>query len=136
MSGFDELFERIRREIRRLMREIEEEFEEDRPMWTTDGRLEPLISMERLPDKYVLLIDLPYADLKALSIDLKGRRVIIECRLREEIRFSRWTVTREATFNRYYTEVELPEDIDLAGAYIEKDDRKKIVKIVVPRRRI
>jgi len=136
MSSFDEMFERVRREIRKLMREIEEEFEEDRPMWTTDGRLEPLISMERFPDKYVLLIDLPYADLRALSIDLRGRRVIIECRLREEIRFSRWTVTREAVFNRYYTEVELPEDVDLAGAYIEKDNLKKIVKIVVPRRRI
>ena len=135
MSSFDEMFERVRREIRRIMREIEEEFEEDRPMWTTDGILEPLISMERFPDKYVLLIDLPYADLRALSIDLRGRRVIIECRLKEEIRFSRWTVTREAVFNRYYTEVELPEDVDLAGAYIEKNDLKKIVKIVVPRRR-
>ncbi len=133
--SFDEVFERFRREIRRLMREFKEEFEEERPMWTTDGRLEPLISMERLPDKYVLLVDLPYADLRALSVDLRGRRVVIECRLREEIRFSRWTVTREAVFNRYYTEIELPEDIDPSGAYIEKDDARKIVKIVIPRRR-
>lgn len=135
MNSFDEIFERFRREIRRLMRELEKEFEEDRPMWTIDGRLEPLISMQKFPDKYVLLIDLPYADLKALSIDLRGRRVIIECRLKEEIRFSKWTVTKETSFKKYYTEIDLPEDINLAGAYIEKDDSRKIVKIVVPRKR-
>lgn len=135
MNSFDEIFERFRREIRRLMREFEKEFEEDRPMWTIDGRLEPLISMQKFPDKYVLLIDLPYADLKALSIDLRGRRVIVECRLKEEIRFSKWTVTKETSFNKYYTEIDLPEDINLTGAYIEKDDSRKIVKIVVPRKR-
>ncbi len=130
----DEFFERFRREIRRIMKEFEEEFEEEKPMWSTDGRLEPLLSLQRYPDRYELLIDLPYADLAALAIEIKGRRVILECRLKREITFTEWTVSRRASFNRYYAEFELPEDADPREAYIEKDEVRKIVRIIVPRR--
>lgn len=134
--SFEEIFDRIRREIRRIWREIEEELENELlgPMWDTSGRLEPLISMDRRPDRYTILIDLPYADLNSLSIEIKGRRVKIECKLASRIRFERWSAFRETTFDRYYTEFMLPEDAEASRAVIEKDVVRKILKIIVPRR--
>ncbi len=135
MSSWD-YFERLRREIRRIMREIEEDYEDERSMWDTSGRVEPLVSIDETPDRYIVLIDLPYADLKALSIDIRGRRVYVECRLAGTVKFDRWTVHRETVFDRYYTEFELPEDAIVDKAVIERVESKKIVKIIVPRRRV
>ncbi len=133
--NIEEFFERIRRELRRIWREIEEEMEEEtRPMWDTSGRLEPLVSIDRRPDKYIVLIDLPYADLKSLAVEIKGRRVKIECRLSCEIKFDKWSAYRETVFDRYYTEFTLPEDAETNRAVIEKDETRKIIRISVPRK--
>ena len=130
----EEFFERFRREIRRIIREFEEELEELRPMWDVNGALEPLISITKRPDKYIVLVDLPYADLNALSIEVKGRRVVIECSLSNELRFERWSAYGHTKFNRYHTEFLLPEDIDPTNIIIEKDDEHKVVRIIVPRK--
>ncbi len=134
--SFDELFEKVRKEIKKMWREFEETLREleERPMWDTTGRLEPLVSREERHDSYVILIDLPYADLKSLSIEFRGRKIRVECKLSRGVRFDRWTVSRETVFNRYYTEIELPEDADTSKAVIEKDENRKIVRIRVPRR--
>ncbi len=133
--GYEDFLERFRKEIRRFIREFEEDIEE-RSMWDINGRVEPLVSIDRRPDKYIILIDLPYADLKALSVDVRGRRVLIECRLSSGVRFSNWIVYSNTTFDRYYTEFELPEDAVVEGAVIERDESKKIIRIIVPRRRV
>lgn len=134
--SFEELFEKVRREIRKMWREFEEtlrEFEE-RPMWDTSGRLEPLVSKEERHDSYIILIDLPYADLGSLSIEFKGKKIRVECKLSRKVRFDKWIVYKGTEFDRYYTEIMLPEDADTSKAVIEKDESKKIIRIRIPRK--
>ena len=134
--SFDEFFEKVRKELYRLLREFREEFEEDKPMWDINGRIEPLVSIQEQHDKYIVLVDLPYADLKALSVNIRGRKISIECRLSSSLRFSNLVVYRETEFNRYYTELEVPEDADVNKANIVKDEVKKILKIIIPKKSI
>lgn len=132
----ENFFDKVRREIRRLWKELEETIEEfeEKPMWDTSGRLEPLVSQEERQDSYVIMIDLPFADLKSLSIEFIGRKIKVECKLSQNVRFDRWTVSGKTVFNRYYTEISLPEDVDVSKAFIEKDEVRKIVRIRIPRR--
>ncbi len=134
--SFEEFFERVRRELHRLLREFREELEEDKPMWDINGRIEPLVSIQEQHDKYIVLVDLPYADLKALSVNIRGRKISIECRLSSSLRFSNLVVYRETEFNRYYTELEVPEDADVNKANIVKDEVKKMLKIIIPKKSV
>ncbi|HDJ83732.1 MAG TPA: Hsp20/alpha crystallin family protein [Desulfurococcaceae archaeon] len=134
--GFDELA-RIRRRLRELLGEYETVFDESwselRPMWDVDGTLEPLYSLYEYSDKYVVVVDLPGADLSTLSVDVKGRRLVIRCRLKEELSFIKWgTIQREIRFREYVKVIELPENIDLSKFDVERKD--SLVVIIIGKR--
>ncbi len=131
--SFDELFEKIRRRIRELIDEFEEEIMELEPMWTADGVLEPLVSIERYPDKYVIVIDLPYADFEKLSLSIRDHLLIIECALKKEIAFERWGAYREIKFKRYHTTIKLPRDADVENIKIERDDARRMLRLIIPK---
>lgn len=131
--GFDELA-RIRRKLRELLGEYEAVFDESwselRSMWDVDGTLEPLYSLYEYPDKYVVVVDLPGADLSTLSVDVKGRRLEIRCRLKEELSFIRWgTIQREIRFREYVKVVELPGNIDLSKFDVERKGSLVVIMI-------
>ncbi len=132
----EEFFERIRRRMKELIDELSEEFERTSIMWTPDGILEPLVSFNEYPDKYEVIVDLPYADLNALSITIKHGKLIIECSLRREIRFERWGAYREVKFHRYRTMVKIPDDADIDNMAVEKDEYKRVIRIILPKKRI
>ena len=142
-------FERIRRKILdefdRLEKEIEATFtsimEETlgllhppRPMWSPEGALEPLVNIEEQDDKYIILIDLPYANLNTLSIDAKGRTLTIRCSLKRRIRFERWgTLQHQREFHEYKKTIILPEDADTPNFRVIR--RKECMLIIeVPKR--
>ena len=134
--GFDELA-RIRRRLRELLGEYETVFDESwselRPMWDVDGTLEPLYSLYEYSDKYVVVVDLPGADLSTLSVDVKGRRLVIRCRLKEELSFIKWgTIQREIRFREYVKVIELPENIDLSKFDVER--KGSLVVIIIGKR--
>ena len=134
--SFDELA-RIRRRLRELLGEYETVFDESwselGPMWRVDGTLEPLYSLYEYPDKYMVAIDLPGADLSTLSVDVKGRRLVIKCRLKEEMSFIRWgTIQREIRFREYVKVIELPENIDLSKFDIER--KGSLIVIIIGKR--
>ncbi|MCD6301460.1 MAG: Hsp20/alpha crystallin family protein [Staphylothermus sp.] len=134
--SFDELFEKMRKRIKELIDEFEEEIRELEPMWTADGVLEPLVSIGRYPDKYVVVIDLPYADFDTLSLSIKDHLLIIECALKREIMFERWGAYREIKFKRYHTAIRLPLDVDVENIRIEKDTARRMLRLIIPRIRI
>ncbi len=135
-------FEEYTRFRRRILRELLGEFEplldeswrELMPMWDSDGRLEPLYTIREYPDKYVIIIDLPGADFSTLSVDLKGRLLIVRSRLKQSVVFANWgTVQREIVFREYSKTIELPEDID--PEVFEVDHKKSMVIITIGRKR-
>ncbi len=132
--GFDELMDRIRKRIRELFDEITEEIERISPMWSPDGSLEPLVSTTTYPDRYEIIVDLPYADLDALAVTIKDNVLLIECQLRKEVRFERWGAYREIGFKRYRAAVHLPSDADIDKLRIEKEYAKRIIRIIIPRK--
>lgn len=132
----EEFFERLRRRMRKIFEEIEEEMESMKPMWTPDGALEPLVSLYEYPDKYEILIDLPYGDLRALSIEVRNNYLIVECQLKEEVHFEKWCVCSGTRFRRYYASIRLPDDVDVNNMVVERSENKGIVRITLPRRLI
>ncbi len=130
----EEFFERVRREMEELIKEIEEEFLGPRPMWNSDGSMEPLLTILDKGDHYEVVIDLPMADLRSLSIEVRGRRMLIECTLAREITFPRWSVYGETRFKRYRTEITLPEDADTGAMEVRKDEERKMVIVVFPKK--
>lgn len=130
--SFDELV-RIRRKLRELFGEYETVFDESwmnlKPMWDVDGRLEPLYTLYEYPDKYVIMVDLPVADPSTLSIDVKGRKLVVSCRLREEISFGDWgTIQKKLRFKEFVKVIELPSDVDTSKFNVE---RKGTIVIIV-----
>ncbi len=136
--SFEEYMRMRRRLLRELLGEVEPLFDESwreiTPMWDSDGRLEPLYTIREYPDKYVVIIDLPGADLTTLSVDLKGRLLIIKSKLRRSVLFSDWgTVQREIVFTEYAKTIELPEDIN--PEIFEVEHKKSMVIITIGRKR-
>lgn len=133
--SFEDLFERIRRRMKELFEEFEKELESTESMWTPDGMLEPLITIEKYPDRYEVIVDLPYADLRALSVKVRDHVMTIECELKREIRFDRWTAYREVRFRKYHTSIRLPRDSDPTNIRLERDEVRGIIRLIIPRLR-
>jgi len=142
--SFESFWRKILKELREyeeemdmLFREIAEnilEAEAIRPMWSTDGTLEPLLEFHEEVDKYVIVVDLPYADMRSLSIVGGEGKIIISCKLKTEVKFEKWgTVQRRTTFREYKKVLTLPDDADVSNFKVEKDERKCFVKILVPK---
>jgi len=131
--SLDEFFERIRRRIREMFEEMEEELASTRTMWSPDGVLEPLVSFNAYPDRYELVVDLPYGDLNALSIEVRDNLLTLKCQLKREIKFEKWGVFREIKFRRYETCIRLPPDADPSDLRVERDENRNIIRIIIPR---
>lgn len=146
MSYFEDFWKRILRRLReaeedfqKIFEGLTEEFLEPstKPMWSTEGVLEPLVQVNEEEDKYVVTIDLPYGDMKALSVTGGEGRVQVSCRLKKNVKFERWgTVQRSTEFKEYRKTIYLPEDADVANFTIQKREDKCMVRIIVPKRRI
>ncbi len=135
--SFEEYVRIRRRILRELLGEIEPLFDESwreiMPMWDSNGRLEPLYTIREYPDKYIIIIDLPGADFSTLSVDLKGRLLVIRSRLRQSVVFANWgTVQREIVFKEYSKTIELPEDINPEVFEVER--KKSMVIITIGRK--
>ncbi len=136
--SFEDYMRIRRRIIRELLQDVEPLFDESwhriTPMWDSDGRLEPLYTVREYPDKYIIIIDLPGADFSTLSVDLKGRLLVIRSRLKRSVTFSNWgTVQREIVFTEYAKTIELPEDID--PQVFDVAHKKSMVIITIGRKR-
>lgn len=143
MSFMDELRRRMLKRMREIEREFEaleeeisrafREFEETMlPYEAREGRLEPLTSMQEYPDKYVILLDLPLADLDAISVEAKGRKLYVRAQLRQKLRLDSWMSSlRGSSIHEYYKIVELPSDAKISEISVEK--RKGCLVIIVPR---
>lgn len=139
---------RKRRDIFRIIREIEEEIErefeeiidrflgqyEAKSMWGSDGTLEPLVEVKEIDNKYVIIVDLPLANLKTLSITGKYNTVEIRCQLKKDVRLDRWIIQRQTTFKEYRKTVVLPEDADVAKFKVRKYENFSIIEIIVPKK--
>ncbi len=139
---------RKRRDIFEIIREFEEEIErefeeiidrflgqyEAKSMWGSDGTLEPLIEVKETDNKYVIIVDLPLANLKTLSITGKYNTVEIRCQLKKDIRLDRWIIQRQTTFREYRKTVMLPEDADVAKFQVRKYENFSIIEIIVPKK--
>jgi HSP20 family protein len=132
--SMEEFIDRLRRRIRELFTEITEEMEKDEAMWSPDGYLRPLVSLTEYPDRYEMIIDLPHADLSSLAVIVQGNTLLLESKLKSEVRFNRWGAYREIRFKEYRETIRLPEDADPSRMKIYKDEGKSIVRIVIPKR--
>ncbi len=135
--SFEEYMKARRRILRELLGDIEPLFDESwreiMPMWDSSGRLEPLYTVREFPDRYIIIIDLPGADFSTLSVDLKGRLLIIKSRLKQSVMFANWgTVQREIVFKEYSKTIELPEDIN--PEVFEVEHKKSMVIITIGRK--
>lgn len=131
---FDRIRRRIEREFGRLMRE----HSILRLDLTPDGSLRPLYALYEYPDRYVVLVDLPEADTSTLEVKIVNDRLVIEARLRRDIRLGDiygHTIGREISVNRYKQVIPLPSDADPQKTSI-KVRPNKIVEIVIPRREV
>lgn len=144
MSYFEEFWRRMLKRLREAEEDLQKLFEElsetlgetsTKPMWSTEGTLEPLVQVEEEEDKYVIVIDLPYGDMRALSVTGSKGMVQISCKLRKRIKFDKWgTVQRSTEFREYRKTIHLPEDADTSNFTLQKREDKCMVKIVVPKK--
>ncbi len=133
--SFEDMFDRMRKRIREIFEEFEAELESMKSMWSPDGVIEPLYTVNAYPDRYEVIIDLPYSDLDSLTVEVRDNKLVLDCKLRQELEFTSWFSSRGVKFKRYYTEIRLPRDIHPSGMRIEKDMSRKIVRIVLFRRK-
>jgi len=127
---FDEVIKRIRETIKSL----EEAVSRHQRILGGDV-IEPLYMLNEYPDRYEVIVDMPLADLDLLSIDIKGQRLLLECRLKREVRFEKWSIYRSVGHKVYRLELRLPPDIDAGKTEIEKYTSKSMIRIKIPRRR-
>ncbi len=137
MAAFEDIelfFERLRR---RLLREAERILAEAmQPDWTPDGGLRPLYTMYEYPDHYLVLVDLPAADLSSINVYTTNHTLVIEARLQQELRLSDvyGTVTgREVSLRYYRQEIPLPSDADPENMSVNVRPNK-IIEIRIPRK--
>jgi len=119
--------------MRDLMEEFEAEIEE--LTRTYSGVIQPLYTVTEYPDRYEVVLDLPYGDLNALSVKISDSTLKIECDLVEEIKFEKWSIHRNVSFKRYKGELKIPFDADISGAVITRDPKKHFVKVVFPKKK-
>ncbi|MEM0506936.1 MAG: Hsp20/alpha crystallin family protein [Thermosphaera sp.] len=131
--SFDDVFERFRRKMRDLIREFESGFE-DIVQFST-GIIEPLYTVSEYPDRYEIMLDLPYGDLNALSIKISESVLKIECDLVKEIRFEKWSIHRNVSLKRYKVELKIPHDVDISNAEIIRDVGKHFIKVILPKKK-
>ena len=123
-----------------LEREFEEIFDrflshyETKSMWCSDGTLEPLVEVKEEEDKYLIIVDLPLANLKTLSITGKYNVIEIRCQLKKDVRLDRWVIQRQTTFREYRKAIELPEDADVSKFQVRKYENLSIIEIVIPKK--
>lgn len=137
MAAFEDIeafFERLRR---RLLREAERILAEAmQPDWTPDGGLRPLYTVYEYPDYYLVLVDLPAADLSTVNVYTTDHNLVIEARLQHELRLSDVYGTvagREVSLRYYRQEIPLPSDAELEKMRVNVRPNK-IIEIRIPRR--
>ncbi len=131
--SFEEFFERFRKRIREVMEEFEREIGAIESMWRPDGRIEPLVTIEEYPDKYIIIVDLPMADLRALTVKVVNHRLTIECELKRELRFDHWFTYKDVSFKKYHTTLTLPPDSDPSRLSVVRDESRGLIRIIIPR---
>ncbi len=123
----------VAEDIRRALEEVEEALAMVRPLWTPDGCLEPLYTVYEYPDHYEVVVDMPRADMRTLSVEVRGNKLTLRCRLGSEVRFERWgTIQRHISFREYRMTLTLPEDAD--AEHMEVKSRGTMLVIRIPRR--
>ncbi len=140
--SFDEDLRRMIREMKRLeeeaysmIREIISYLETERPMWSADGSIEPLFEIYDRGDHYLVIIDLPYADLHTLNIMGIENVLKVQCRLRKDVRFERWgTVQHQRVFREYRKTIVLPEDANASKFTITRRTRSCMIEVRIPKR--
>jgi len=133
MRSYDEFDEVIKR-IKETIKSLEEAVSRHQRILSGDA-IEPLYMLNEYPDRYEIIVDMPLADLDLLSIDIKGQRLLLECRLKREVRFEKWSIHRSVGHRVYRLELHLPPDIDAGKTEIEKYTSKSMIRIKIPRRR-
>ncbi|WP_448577733.1 Hsp20/alpha crystallin family protein [Thermosphaera sp.] len=132
--SFRDVFDRIRKRMRDLMEEFEAEIEEELSQ-TYSGIIQPLYTVTEYPDRYEIVLDLPYGDLNALSVKISESSLKIECDLVKEVKFEKWSIHRNVSFKRYKVELKIPSDADISGAAIMRDPSKHFIKVVLPKKK-
>ena len=129
-----EEMKRIEEEAYTMLRELLGLEELERPMWSTDGSLEPLFEVYDRGDHYLVVIDMPYADLGTLTITGKDNILWVKCKLRRHVRFERWgTLQHQREFKEYKKTIVLPEDADASDFKLLRKTESCILEIKVPK---
>lgn len=119
--------EEVEEEVLRLAREIEREMQ---PALTPEGRVEPLTSVYEYPDRYLVIIDMPLADLDAVSVEARGNRLQIRARLKSAVRLECWsTQMKGVSLTEYYKVVDLPPDARASSFSVEKRGTRLVIAI-------
>ncbi|RLG85653.1 MAG: hypothetical protein DRO39_05075 [Thermoprotei archaeon] len=154
MSGVERLsspedeLEEIFRRINELRRRIESFVEEAvrrslegtrrqavealRPLWSSEGVLEPLYSVRDTGREYVVYVDLPYANEGTIDVKFIGNEMVIEARLKSEVAINGWHKRyQETKFHSYRAVVKLPVAPDPRRVRIRV--RKGVIQVVIPK---
>ncbi len=130
--GVDEYIEEEFKKIEREVRELKAMME---PSWTSNGTLKPLYSIRETPDSYIIYVDIPQADEGSLNVGFQKNKVIIQAKLKKEVRLTGWTGRGgETTFTQYEETITLPTPINPEKAKVRA--KKGIIEIRVPKKSI
>ena len=86
----------------------------DPPSWDLNKRcLDPLVSVDEDEEKVVVTADLPCVDKEDISVRVKRRQLILEAKMKREMRFETWGgAHRKISFNSFRKEISLPAEVD------------------------
>jgi HSP20 family protein len=84
------------------------------PMWDIQARtLKPLYDVRQTRESIKVLIDLPYVEKEAIQLRVDENSIDLSAKLRQPIKYDRWgTTQRECEFNKLYTTIPLPTEVD------------------------
>jgi HSP20 family protein len=103
-------FHRLNQEFNRLAQNVFGQW----PTWPTvawQGFYTPLADIEELEDHYLVEVELPGIRKEDVSVEVQGRRVIVEAERRERERTGNFR-TKTRTTGRFHYEAVLPSEID------------------------
>ena len=111
LDEFEEMERRIDDFFQRAKSSLE-------PMWDIQTRtLKPLYDVRQTRESIKVLVDLPYVEKEAIQLRVDENSIDLSAKLRQPVKYERWgTTQRGCEFNKLYTTIPLPAEVDPDGA--------------------
>jgi len=103
-------------------------------MWDIQARtLKPLYDVRQTRESIKVLVDLPYVEKEAIQLRVDENSIDLSAKLRQPIKYDRWgTTQRRCEFNKLYTTIQLPAEVDPDGAKAKL--RNGILTVELPKK--